>query len=181
MLSVRLSATEVEKYLHECNGDTQIGCNNSPRNVTLSGRRAGIDSLKVVFDEEGILCRKLKVNVAYHSKYMEAAASVYGPLICDLESGVPRGCVMISSVTCERVTPHELSQADYWVRNLVSTVKFSEAITQTFIKAPKFQLGRKTARSSSVSFLLEIGPDAAPFKIYYRLSGDQKIFNMDQS
>lgn len=161
MLSVGLSCTEVEKYLRDTNSNVQIGCNNSPRNVTLSGRSADINALKTLFDEQGIFCRKLKVNVAYHSKYMEAVASVYRPLICDLEPGTSKGCAMISSVTSKRVPLHELSQADYWVRNLVSTVKFSEALTQTCIKAPKFQLGRNPARHMSVSFLLEIGPHAA--------------------
>ena len=157
MLSVGLSSLEVKKYI-DASSNITIGCINSPRSVTLSGPNIAISTLQSELDKQSIFCRKLRVDVAYHSKYMELAGSVYKPLIGALPAGSIKGCVMVSSVTGQRVEPHSLTQADYWVQNLVSTVRFSEALSLICAQASNKQLGQSRTRLTAVNYLLEVGP-----------------------
>ena len=69
-------------------GRVEIVCPNSPNNTTLSGSRAKVTSLVSLLETERIFTRLLKVDIAYHSSYMEAIAAGYQGLIAGLK---PRG------------------------------------------------------------------------------------------
>ena len=135
MLAVGLSEAKVESYISKValmSGHTGIvvACINSPKSVTISGDDQQIDSLKAILDDESIFARKLAVEVAYHSPHMQQIADDYLTAMGDLESGDQlHGCQsMVSSVTRQDVTTRELNQADYWVRNMTSPVRFCEAV-----------------------------------------------------
>ena len=171
MMSVGLSEGQVQIHIDQLaiqsgyRGLT-VACINSPRNVTVSGDATQIKALKSILDEEEIFARKLMVDVAYHSPHMEAIALDYGRSIEDLERGyaLSNSTVMISSVTGQNVTQDQLSSADYWVRNMVSPVRFSEAVGQ--LCAHSSQKLRKKLDCShrnhlQINVLLEIGPHSA--------------------
>ncbi|KAF7883709.1 uncharacterized protein EAF02_005629 [Botrytis sinoallii] len=171
MISINLAEFEVQPYLAEAlglsnSGSLTVACVNSPCNVTLSGLEREIDLLQQQLNTDGIFGRKLKTGVAYHSPQMNDVADEYSELLQTLAIGqTPLSPIlMISSVTGERIFDLEsLSQAQYWVGNMVSQVNFSKAyddLVATAISSPKRKLGAKN-RSFEVCDVLEIGPHPA--------------------
>ncbi|MCJ1358943.1 MAG: hypothetical protein MMC33_008943 [Icmadophila ericetorum] len=168
MMSVGLSEEEALTFLGsnvaQCT-DVVIGCVNSPRNVTLSGPDEQIDNLKAMLDRNDVFAKKLNVNIAYHSKAMVGIASEYQALISNITIREPSlgRPVMFSSVTGKRITIDKLSRAEYWVCNMVSKVRFSEALSQ-ICSPPSRALGRNRKSHKEdffVNDLLEIGPHSA--------------------
>src|SRR6186713_3225 len=97
---------------------------------------------------DGVFNRLLKVDTAYHSHHMQKVADTYLRCLGEIEhqnTKIP----FFSSVSTKTKVP-DLG-ADYWIRNLVSPVRFSDAL----IEATKSDI---FANSLSV---LEIGPHSA--------------------
>ncbi|KAJ2993259.1 hypothetical protein NUW58_g1893 [Xylaria curta] len=162
MISVNLQYDQVKSYLKAI-GDPnvedsiQIACINSPVNCTLSGPERAIDALIQHLDREGIFVQKLKTGVAYHSSFMLIIAAEYLSQMGALEPGhAGSGIPMISSVTGQPIRPSNLASGQYWVENLVSPVRFSEAIQNLTQKAPTLKVGL-----GDITDLVEIGPHSA--------------------
>ncbi|RDA90122.1 hypothetical protein CP533_2570 [Ophiocordyceps camponoti-saundersi (nom. inval.)] len=133
MMSTNLAASDVPALLGQLglNGNAvHIACFNSPTNVTLSGSVEAIDKLKFLLDRQGVFAAKLNTGLAYHSPAMQAMAADYGAAMGQLEADVVEGnqIPMISSVTADTVTPKVLATAQYWVENLLSPVRFADAL-----------------------------------------------------
>lgn len=169
-MSVGLSQVDVEPYLFEANekrsseiGSISVACVNSPRNVTLAGSEKKLGILRSKLDQDEVFARRLKVEIAYHTNYMDDVASTYRSLIQEVGSSKP-SCIraanpkMISTVTGEEICTDSLTE-DYWVSNLVSPVKFSDAVAHLFDQTPqKKNVNHETGEGMSVDQFLEIGP-----------------------
>ena len=168
MMSVALSQQEAEMYIDKATppsrkGDLAVGCVNSPINVTLTGDEDCIDMVQVVMDEDRVFTRKLAVSVAYHSKAMTEIASKYAALIDTISPAVSEGRppetpIMFSSVTGSVVPTTTLSQPQYWIENLVSKVKFSDALSAMDLW---IRTDRKSPTDRSLACIIEIGPHSA--------------------
>ena len=196
MISVALSAKDATEYLASKLGsaagrDVVVACNNSPKNVTISGTVEGINKLKAAADEDGIFARKLIVDNAYHSPLMGAIAEDYRKAIGDLwptkqlntSNGNSYGSgirsdqsapIFYSSLTGNTVSPLHLQNADYWVDNLVSPVRFSQAFALMCSDGggsaagqgggkqyKKLGANRDKREKKRISEVLEVGPHAA--------------------
>ncbi|KAM5486920.1 Type I Iterative PKS [Microsporum audouinii] len=169
MLSVGLNASDAQAYVEKLQGDfdgtVTVACINSPKNVTLSGSSPFIDALKVVLDDAGIFARRLQVENAYHSAYMEPIAADYRRLVGKIKPGVgltnPDAPRFYSSTLAKQLLLSELQSSDYWVSNLTSPVRFSEAVTLLLTEAMLVtrRLGSKKS-NLPISELLEVGPHA---------------------
>lgn len=165
-MTVGLSVAEAQAYIDKLTHEdeksaTVIACINSPKNVTLSGPQAQLDVLQAILDKKSLFARKLKVGVAYHSPYMNNVAKEYHSLIENIDPGLPIGgrITMISSVTGQIIDLTDLTKADYWVQNMVSTVKFADAVSKIILQTrnrPK-KLGARRSLVT-VDILLELGP-----------------------
>ena len=170
MISVGLSAEDAVMHLSklketETPFNSKISCFNSPRNVTISGPTLQVDSLAAMLEDDGVFARKLHVQVAYHSKQMDHVAKEYLGLMGNLSSDSIKPAVpMVSSVIGKRADHKELSKSEYWVRNMVSPVQFSEAM-QVLCREDETSLTKKIDGSHRdavvVDHLVEIGPHAA--------------------
>lgn len=170
MMSVGLSESQAEGYidqLAEARGKegVTIACINSSRNVTLSGDKTSIEDLKQRLDDSEVFARVLNVDVAYHSPHMDAVASDYADSIQNLEAcHDPPRCTMISSVTGKAVARSELSSTAYWVANMMSQVRFSDAMKQICDQSAR-QVWKKLDCSHRdhlcVNMLVEVGPHSA--------------------
>ncbi|RGP66594.1 polyketide synthase [Fusarium longipes] len=139
-------------------GRAVVAAINSPNSVTLSGDLAAIDAIERIANVQGIFNRRLRVDVAYHSHHMELVADSYRAAIepvLDQDSVVAGttgddvgGLPLFSSVTSQVEGRNSVCSASYWVKNLVSPVRFSEAIDLV-------------ASQSNANYLVEIGPHAA--------------------
>ena len=162
-MSVGLGAVEANGYIDKtAQGKVIVACINSPSSVTLSGDTSAIDQLDKIFKTDGIFARKLKVEVAYHSHHMKAVSSTYLEMINTVttqSSSVDTEIKMFSSVTGDVIDAGQLTP-EYWVANLVSPVRFSDAV----LSLSTYQPGKRRRRHLSEKFAdlwLEIGPYGA--------------------
>lgn len=161
MISVNIAEDQVPDYLSrigaaDANTSVCVACVNSPVNCTLSGPEAAIDAVKAQADRDGIFAQKLRTGVAYHSPAMLAIADEYLSLMGPLEkrartSGVSATAIpiMVSSVTGRVIQPADLARPEYWVANMVSPVRFANAV--------RVLVGQE----STVTDLVEVGPHPA--------------------
>ncbi|QMW38177.1 hypothetical protein G4B11_001413 [Aspergillus flavus] len=163
MVAVNTSRGMVHPFLRE---GVTIGCQNSPQSVTLSGDKDQID--RTVEDIEKNMpgvCRRLRVNVAYHSHHMQDIGPSYETSIQKHAGRGERMLPMHSSVTGKSILcPQELG-ASYWRRNLESPVLFSDAV--------RCCLG---SNSNKRLAFVEIGPHsalAAPLQQTFSASNGQ--------
>ena len=127
MLAVGLSAEDVQPYIDGVSaGKAIIACINSPRSVTLSGDVLAIQELQSRLEERGLFNRKLKVNVAYHSAHMKAIAEEYSRSLSGLDVQSRYQDVAFYSSVSPGI--HVETTKEYWVQNLLSPVRFSEAM-----------------------------------------------------
>lgn len=150
-------------------GKAVIACYNSPQSFTVSGDDAAIEELGEACTAAGVRHRKLVVGFAYHSHRMAAAAEAYRELLQANKTVVgafanpvtesERAVEMYSSVTGRKLQPGALT-LDYWVDNLVSPVRFTEALTALCYEAQTPEAERDTPKAR-VDILVEVGPHAA--------------------
>jgi acyl transferase domain-containing protein len=164
MLAVSFSESQMTVYLIKFQQEYPshkifISCINSTRSVTLGGTLDAITAISACLEVDGIPTQKLRVDVAYHTPHMKKLSQEYERLIGSLKSGNSRpGVVMISSLTGRPVESQELQQPRYWVRNMESAVRFSDALSHA-ISISSFQdLG---GDSQDIYDVLEVGPHSA--------------------
>lgn len=163
MAAVGLSPDDAEPYLGQITtGKLVVACYNSPSNITVSGDAAAIGELEAILQGKGIFFRRLKIAVAYHSHHMQQIAAQYRALLEDLstQDSAASEVQFYSSVTGHLSSTSELG-GEYWVRNMVSPVKFSSSLRNMCLglKAD----GKRLVRGSrlNVQMLVEIGPHSA--------------------
>lgn len=66
MAAIALSRHETSNFLMT---GVEVACENSPRSVTISGDSEGIDHViaRIKAEHPDVLCKRLKVDTAYHS------------------------------------------------------------------------------------------------------------------
>lgn len=146
-------------------GRISVAADNSPTSVTLSGDADAVEEVEAHLTVEGTFARKLKVDMAYHSQYMEACAPAYLASLraCEIQvQQPPGGCVWVSSVRgdIDSVLADQDEGEDegsglqavrdqYWVDNLTNPVLFGPAIECALWRAGPFDA------------VVEVGPHPA--------------------
>ncbi|KAL9131149.1 MAG: hypothetical protein Q9217_000850 [Psora testacea] len=157
MMAVGLLEEAIETHLKAAT-DVFIGCVQSPKSVTLTGAEAQINALKPMLDRYSVFCRKLRVNIAYHSPHMQEMARDYVDYLQDLEPGEasiqnPKP-LMISSVTGNMVSQKEIQTTRLFsINNKRSAKKLgaSQALPQV---TDILEIGRHCALESPIKDLL---------------------------
>ncbi|KAI0459321.1 polyketide synthase PksD [Xylaria acuta] len=161
MMSVNIAEADINVYLEKVSlaADIFVACINSPFNVTVSGEESAIDKLRSFLEKDEIFARKLPVGVSYHSPVMQQIAEDYLLCLGSLQSReLTRdigGIFMVSSVTGLGTPASAFSKSQYWVDNLVSPVRFADALQYLAVAGPKVD-GLK-----EISTYIEIGPHGA--------------------
>ncbi|KAA8652104.1 putative Nonribosomal peptide synthetase [Aspergillus tanneri] len=154
MMAVGMSEAEATSTVERYSGRLRVAAINSPTSCTISGDEDAILELKAHLEQRKIFARQLVVSQAYHSHHMEPFSHVYQEAMedCPLTSpaSTPKA-EMFSSVTARTARYKEMGPS-YWVKNLVSPVRFSDAVTGILLD----ELDRP-----NVDILLEIGPHPA--------------------
>ncbi|RFU27072.1 hypothetical protein B7463_g9261, partial [Scytalidium lignicola] len=176
MMAVSLTEDRLLSYIEKVNKDLEgelvIACFNSPKSFTVSGDETNIDMLKTLLEADEIFARKLKVMNAYHSAHMRAVADEYLRLIGDIsmmpsadglktQSSVKTPS-MYSSVTGKLISAHELSTGQYWVDNMISQVRFTQALVEMCTPDTghtRRRIGK--GGDTPIQVLLEVGPHPA--------------------
>ena len=129
MAVVDLSMEEAEERLGGLSDRLSVAVSNSPRSTVLSGQPRALESLLAELEEEGIFCRRIKVDVASHSPQMD-------PLQPDLLEALSQVRSQTARVPIySTVTTHSCDGSDfdaaYWVRNLRAPVQFAAAVRRS--------------------------------------------------
>ncbi|GIZ47021.1 hypothetical protein CKM354_001012200 [Cercospora kikuchii] len=161
MMAIGASVEEATALLSSCSdsGYATIAAINSPSSITLSGDATAIDEIHRTATSRGLFARKLKVDVAYHSRHMESVAESYlediKPYYAE-RSNQPiakRDVVFVSSVSGQVETGDAIDPS-YWVRNLLQPVRLVSAIETMFSEAV-------TSRVYVPNIVIEVGPHPA--------------------
>jgi acyl transferase domain-containing protein/thioesterase domain-containing protein/acyl carrier protein len=131
MVSVTLSATELESRFDAWAGRIEVAAHNGPSSTILSGDREALDRLLAQCEQEDVRAREVPAAIASHSAYVEALREeVLDSLapISPQSSEIP----FHSTVTGGLLDTAELDAA-YWYRNLRETVRF-EQVTRGLIE-----------------------------------------------
>lgn len=134
-------------------GTVKIACINSPTSVTVSGDEPAISELQTLLDKKQIFNRKLQVDIAYHSHHMNLVAENYLEAIKHVSPVLSSDVVFYSSLMGDRIDDTTLLGAGYWVDNLTSPVRFSEALQAMCQPSDKFK--------TRVNCIVELGPHSA--------------------
>ena len=136
-------------------GKAVVACVNSPSSVTVSGDAAAVESLVITLTECGVFARKLRVDTAYHSYHMEKVSENYRSALISVKPRPISSAKFFSSVTGLDLDSPSSLDGDYWVSNMVSQVKFMQAV-QSF--AADLAACGKSQFSNNI---VEIGPHSA--------------------
>lgn len=128
MAAVGLSEEAVTAALHKSGLESvvSLAAINSPSAVTLSGSYAALDALRVELEAEGIFCRLLDLDYAFHSPAMDSIQTSLKSRLAGL-SPAPGTSLFVSSVTGDALAGEHLD-AEYWWRNIRQPVQFKQAI-----------------------------------------------------
>ena len=166
MMAVGLSEDQIQPFLLGLQGGkASVACYNSPKSVTISGDESAINELHQALDEAKIFNRVLRVKVAYHSHHMKAIAKKYASLLSHIKINPAKSDIRFNSTVFPGILLE--TNAEYWVQNLLSPVRFSEAMDEIL-----------SSEISRPNILVEVGPHSAlagPLKqISVELSSDHR-------
>ncbi|KAM7223551.1 hypothetical protein V8F06_001025 [Rhypophila decipiens] len=164
MLAVGLSEDETLDEIKALGGEVadkmRVACVNSPRSTTVSGDVAAIMELQTSLAARGVFARKLAVDTAYHSHHMLAIAAEYKTHMMSAGAMGDRPIkfeMFFSSVRGRMLLPGELLDADYWVENMVSPVRFLDAVDALCTRQDTHDDGSENRNV----LLVELGPHSA--------------------
>jgi acyl transferase domain-containing protein/SAM-dependent methyltransferase/NAD(P)-dependent dehydrogenase (short-subunit alcohol dehydrogenase family)/aryl carrier-like protein len=156
MAAIGLSSGTTQSFLKP---GVVIACENSPNSTTISGDGDTVDAIleDIKRHHEGVLARRLKVDMAYHSHHMYGLSNRYVEMLrIELKSGEKSSQYMVqqapvpmfSSVNNQVIMSREILSPEYWCANLTSPVRFSSAISNLL-------------RDQKNNLFLELGPHSA--------------------
>ena len=166
MLSVRLSASEVELHLPE---GASLAAINSPVLCVVSGPTDQLQGLKEKFEAKSIATRFLHTSHAFHSAMMDPMLSEFAAAARQTPNQPPK-LPWVSTCTGRWISNDDLADGDYWVRQVRHTVRFADALEPVIGDAQNIllevgpgqtlsQLARQhTKKSADTKIIPSIGP-----------------------
>ncbi|MGB3892821.1 MAG: beta-ketoacyl synthase N-terminal-like domain-containing protein, partial [Mycolicibacter sinensis] len=126
MMVTETTMAEAQELIAGHEQQVAVAASNSYRSTVLAGERKVLEALMAKLTQRDRFCRWIEVDVASHSPQMAAlGAGLRGSLV-KLKPTAPT-VPLYSTVTGELVGS-TLLDADYWVANLCSPVRFSAAL-----------------------------------------------------
>lgn len=126
MLAVGLGESDAVKVLMEQGGKVSIAAANSPTATTLAGDKEALESIAAQLESQGVFNRFLRVEMAFHSPYMDHLRPELMDALPGIEPKTPQ-IPLYSTVTGAKVES-PIQDADYWCRNVREPVYFAKAV-----------------------------------------------------
>jgi len=131
MLAIGMAEVDVRALIEPFGGKIEIAAVNGPTAVTLAGDNAALGDLAGRLEVRGIFNRRLRVEVAYHSRYMDPILEPLRESLADLSPAAPV-IPTWSTVSGAREVSDRLFNAEYWCRNVREPVRFRAAIEEMY-------------------------------------------------
>ncbi|MFH9735982.1 SDR family NAD(P)-dependent oxidoreductase [Streptomyces sp. NPDC017260] len=124
MMSVALPADRTAELLADWDGRLQLAVVNGPGSVVVCGEPEALDELRSRLDTDNVQARRIPVDYASHSVFVEEIRS---RLLAELAGLTPRtsSVPFYSTVTAGTLDTAGLD-AEYWYTNLRQPVRFEE-------------------------------------------------------
>ncbi|MFI1510107.1 type I polyketide synthase [Streptomyces sp. NPDC020597] len=145
MVSVEAAEDEVTALLAAHGDAVSVAAVNGPRATVISGDESAVEAVASALAARGRTTRGLRVSHAFHSARMDAVLDDFRAVAESVTAHTPR-LTVVSNLTGRPATAGELASADYWVRHLRHTVRFTDGV------------GWLAAHG--VTRYVELGPDA---------------------
>ncbi|MFB7469405.1 SDR family NAD(P)-dependent oxidoreductase [Kitasatospora sp. NPDC056184] len=135
-----------------------IAAVNGPRAVVVSGDTEAVAKVAAGFERT----KALTVSHAFHSALMEPMLQEFRTVAATLTYHEPT-IPLVSTLTGKTAAQGELSDPEYWVRQVRESVRFADAVT--------------TLTTTGTTRLLELGPDAVltAMAAHSTTDGDQAL------
>ncbi|MEV3962545.1 SDR family NAD(P)-dependent oxidoreductase [Nocardia sp. NPDC050193] len=128
MLAVGTAPDKVREYFG-ADDAVDIAAVNSPGSLTLAGDVDRLDEIAEKLTEEGAFARAVRVEVPYHSRFMDPILDELRTALAALRPAAPR-IPLVSTVTAAAVVGAEDGfDAEYWCANVRQPVRFADAIS----------------------------------------------------
>lgn len=108
--------------------DLSLAAVNAPEICTLSGSRAAVDVAVARLAAEGIDAKPVPITVPGHSTLLTRIADRFRAELRNTSFTTP-SIPWISNITGKTITPNDLADPEYWVRHLMTTVRFGDGVT----------------------------------------------------
>ncbi|WP_101897483.1 type I polyketide synthase [Embleya scabrispora] len=146
MVAVQAGEDEVTAALETAGvGDTAgIAALNGPTSVVISGDEEPVLRVAAEFAARGRKTKRLTISRASHSPRMDAMAAEFRGVLEGVTFGPPT-LPIVSTLTGRLASAEELTEPDYWVRQVRGAVRFADGVREL--------------RAAGVGTFLELGPD----------------------
>ncbi len=144
MLVVFADAARIESLLGESSA-LEICAYNGPENTVVGGSEDELKEFQSLVVEQGLDCRILPVEHAFHTRAMESVLEEYRQILGSVKLSTPRMRVL-SNLNGQH-SGKRMAEADYWVQQIRQPVNFL-ACAQGLAE-------------SGINVALEVGPGAA--------------------
>ncbi len=126
LLAVPLAEEEARARLTP---ELSLAAVNAPTVSVVSGPPAAVAGLERRLAEEGVSCRRLQADQAFHSWMMQPIVDELRELLRATPLASPR-IPYLSNVTGTWITAAQATDPDYWVRHLISPVRFADGVAE---------------------------------------------------
>jgi phthiocerol/phenolphthiocerol synthesis type-I polyketide synthase E len=124
MLAVAADEDDVRPLLPD---SVSVGVVNGPAQIVLSGPDDELRQIAAALAERGISGRRLRTSGAFHTPALNEAAAAFERAISGI-SARPPAIPVFSAATGAQITETEAADPSFWARQLVSPVRFAEAL-----------------------------------------------------
>jgi acyl transferase domain-containing protein/NADPH:quinone reductase-like Zn-dependent oxidoreductase/short-subunit dehydrogenase involved in D-alanine esterification of teichoic acids len=128
MVAVELSREEAEALTKDYDGRVCVAAVNGPDAVTLAGDEPAVRELHATLSANGVNAKILRVEVPYHSHFMEPIESELKAALVDLPQREAH--TAIYSTVTGRLEASLQMNAAYWWRNVRETVNYAGAVRE---------------------------------------------------
>ncbi|MGW2397364.1 SDR family NAD(P)-dependent oxidoreductase [Kitasatospora sp. NPDC001664] len=139
MVAVEATEEEVREALV---AGAEIAAVNGPRSVVVSGDAEAVAAVRERFADRRT--KQLKVSHAFHSAHLDGMLAEFGRTAAGLTFHAPQ-IPVVSNLTGRIATAAELTDPQYWVRQVREAVRFADVIGEL--------------AAEGVSTFVELGPD----------------------
>ncbi|MEV0321971.1 SDR family NAD(P)-dependent oxidoreductase [Streptomyces sp. NPDC050659] len=143
MTAIQATEEEIRPTLLPYNGLLDLAAVNGPTSVVITGDTHAATQLTEIWMAKGRKTTNLKVSHAFHSPHMDGILDEFRHITTQLTYHPPR-IPIISNLTGHTATTEQLTDPNYWVRQLRSTVRFADGI--------------RALRDDDVTVYVELGP-----------------------